>query len=82
MSKRTKGASRKTISGRIDRYSDWLERVRAEADRVGLPESVRGQVTGPMLRDAWDKHLLPDYYVARVAEYFGPDMGDQASTKA
>jgi hypothetical protein len=60
-----------TYQGKINRYADWRDQVLAEADRVGLSDGIREQVTEPMLKDAWRKHERPAFFVAKVAEYFG-----------
>lgn len=59
-----------TYTGWINRYADWLALVQKRADEVNMTDEVREQVTGPMLKDAWRKHVRPDAFVQSVVELF------------
>jgi hypothetical protein len=63
--------TRTTISGKRDSYAKWRAAVVAEADRASLPDAVRDQVTESMMRDAWEKHERPEFFITKMAEYFG-----------
>lgn len=63
--------SKKTISGDRVYYQDWLTAVGTLADARNLPESIREQVTGPMLVEAWRNNETPAYFLDTVTELFG-----------
>lgn len=57
---------------KVSSYSKWIYRVRAEADRVNLSEKARKLVTGPMLRDGFEKHETPEYFVSTLNQGVAP----------
>lgn len=59
----------KNIDGKRVYYRDWFARVAAEADAMSIPESVREQITGAMLVDAWRKGEGATHFLKTCVEY-------------
>ena len=76
--------TKKTLDGRTVRYSDWLTKVAAEADRVNLSEAGREIANGAYLKDSWEHNLFPTYVVRRLQVLAGdvPDEHPNDSAKA
>jgi len=66
--------SKRTISGKTIRFSDWKARVLAEADRVNLCEEARELANEAMLRDGFEKNETPAYFVFTVQNLYHGEL--------
>jgi hypothetical protein len=50
-------------------FREWVKRVIAVLDAQNVSEEIRVTITSPMLKDGWEKHEHPEYFVKTIIAY-------------